>query len=188
MLKIEAPLVELVQLNEEHLNVLFNWRCDSDFLKYCTNRKKKVTLEEFRKELQRDFSFDRHKQFIIFKKSDNKAVGTIYSYNFNNIDGHVFVTTYLEPNSRSSLYSLESFTSFVLWLFKEYENLHKIYVDVYEYNQSSLVYLKKAGFLEEGRFREHRLYNEKRWDMFRLAFYRSEIEEFRHFTRRIKPI
>lgn len=187
MNEIHAPLVVLSPLNESHLQTLFDWRNSSDFLQYCTNRRKILTLEEFKKELQKDFSFDRHRQYIISKKSDCEMIGTIYSYSFKPVDGNIFISTYLKTNSRSAIYGFESTTVFCLWLFSEYESLHKIYMDVYEYNSISLSSLKKAGFVEEGRFKEHRLYDGKRWDMFRLAFYRSQLGSSKRFIDRVRP-
>jgi len=188
MPEIIAPLVVLSPLDESHLQTLLEWRNSADFLKYCTNRKKMVTLKEFEKELRRDFSFDRHKQFVIFKKFGNEPIGTMYSYNFRPADGNVFVSTYLKPNVRSAVYGFESVAAFCLWLFDEYQTLHKIYMDVYEYNITSLSSLRKAGFFEEGRFKEHHMQDDKRWNMLRLAFYRVQLEKSKHLIKRVRPI
>jgi RimJ/RimL family protein N-acetyltransferase len=188
MLEITTPLLTLTPLTAQHLQTLIEWRNSEDFLRYCTNRKNTVTMDGFKKELERDFRSDRHAQYIILRRSDQEPIGTIYSYNLNLSDGNVFVSTYLKRGSRSRLYGFEAVTAFCLWLFETHPEIYKLYMDVYEYNQISLSSLRKAGFKEEGRFKEHRLFENRRWDMFRLSFYRSQIETTNHLIGRVRPV
>ncbi len=54
---------------------LLNFRNDPTFIEFCTNRKYSVTLEEFSRELELDFSKDRQVQFIV--ELDNIPIGTL---------------------------------------------------------------------------------------------------------------
>lgn len=174
MLILTGRRLELHELQEEHLPTLFLWRNSSDFMELCSTRRNLVSLEEFRKELDCDLKRDRHCQLLITKRKE--CIGTIYSYNLNRTDGHVFVTTYLAEMWRSKGYGAEAVIVFLEHLFREH-GLHKVYVEVYSYNHDSLNVLMNGGFVEEGRFHDHRLHNGERHDLIRLAFYRSQIRD-----------
>jgi RimJ/RimL family protein N-acetyltransferase len=141
-------------------------------------------MEEFRVELEKDFAFDRHEQYIICRRSDSMPVGTIFSYGLNRFDGHVFITTFLEDDYVGSGFGAEAFILFAIYLIQKF-GLFKIYADVYEYNLLSMKTLLKWGFKEEGRFKQHRVYNDRRWDMVRLAVYATDLERALRFGRRL---
>ena len=81
-------------------------------------------------------------------------------------------------------YGAEAFALFMLHLFENLD-LHKVYAEVYSYNEFSLSCLKSAGFVEEGRFKGHRLLNGKRHDLVRLAFFSTELPRLRRFIDRL---
>lgn len=158
-----------------NLNTLLKWRNSEPFLRFCTSRRNMVTLDEFKVELSADFSKDRFCQMIIFKKSTGEALGTIYCYNLSKQDGYAFVTIFMADDSKSIGYGAEAFALFCNHLFDLIPELHKIYAEVYGYNLESMSCLKNAGFVEEGRFKEHRLHNSKRYDLVRFAFFRRDL-------------
>ena len=175
MRTLKGRSLELQEFQKEHLPVLFSWRTRDDFMSLCSTRRNLVSLDEFRLELEYDFKKDRHLQFLI--KKEEEYIGTLYSYNLNRTDGHVFVTVYLPPLWRGMGYGAEAMIIFLDHLFREYD-LHKIYADVYSYNRKSLRALISGGFIEEGRFREHRLHLNERHDLIRLALFRSRALTF----------
>ncbi len=162
--------------------LLLEWRNRADFRDYCTMRKQAVGLEEFLQEMSRDFSRDRHRQYVIHQGST--PVGTVFSYSLNLTDGHVFASIYVAAEHRSGAAGAKAFALFLRQLFRELD-LHKIYVDVYAHNGFALKCLRHARFVEEGRFRGHRLTEGKRVDVVRLAFFRELLPELDHWLARV---
>ncbi len=174
--------LDLHELKEEDVSTLYLWRNSSDFIRLCSTRRNLVSLEEFRTELQSDLKKDRHRQFLIKRKSE--FIGTIYSYNLNQTDGHVFVTIFIAEPWRNNGYGAEAVIVFLEYLFREH-SLHKVYAEAYNYNTESLHALASGGFIEEGRFVDHRLFHGKRYDLVRLAFFRRQVSESSTLVERV---
>jgi len=138
-------------------------------------------VEEFDRELRYDFSRDRHEQFLIIKQSTSLPIGTIFSYNFNPTDGYTFITIYLDEKLEKKGYGALAFSLFCQYLFEIY-SLHKIYIEIYSYNEYSLSTSLTGGLVEEGRFKEHRLIDGRRWDLIRFALYSNRLDYIRRLT------
>ncbi len=175
---LENSKLYLRPVADQDLEQLRLWRNSKDFQTYCSSRSNQVTQEQFLKEFQQDFKKDRHQQFIIVRRRDGKSIGTIFSYNLNTHDGHVFITVFIDEQYRRFGYGAIAIVLFGLHLFQTLE-LHKIYCDVYSYNAYSLKALIGAGFVEEGRFREQKLLDGQRFDVIRLAFFQKQITSIR---------
>ncbi len=175
-MELRGKIVYLVafEWHESQLSALYIWRNSESFRNLCSTRRNTITREEFLEELHFDFHRDRVDQFLIHEAESGLAVGTIYAYNLNKTDGHVYATIYLAREFENQGYGIEAFQLFGFYLFQHYD-LHKLYVEAYEYNSHSLHCLKKGGFVEEGRFREHRLVNGTRHDLIRLAFFKKQL-------------
>jgi RimJ/RimL family protein N-acetyltransferase len=116
------------------------------------------------------------------KESD--VCGTVYAYDHHPQDGYCFVTVLVTPENVGKGFGADAAIMTVDYLFSNFSWLHKIYSDVYAYNDHSLRMNRKAGLNEEGHFREHRFYAGKRWDLYRFALYRSEwCERRNHYFR-----
>jgi RimJ/RimL family protein N-acetyltransferase len=170
---IEGRRIILRSIEISDLHILWKWRNQPDFKHLCSVRRNDVSFEEFDNELGDDFTKDRHEQFMILKKLGGEVIGTTYSYNLNINDGYVFLTIYIAPEYVARGYGASSFAIFCQYLFSRY-HLFKIYTEVYAYNKS-LQAMLNGGLTEEGRFKNHRLIDEKRWDLIRLAIYKSQI-------------
>mgnify|MGYP003393517102 CR=1 FL=1 len=179
---LKGAHLEIQELQEEHLPILFLWRNSSDFMELCSTRRNFVSLDEFRSELSYDFSRDRHLQFMIVRKGE--CIGTIYSYSLNRTDGHAFVTTYVAKDWRDKGCGAEAMAIFLEYLFREY-GLYKVYAEVYSYNLESIRALTSGKFVEEGRFCGHRLHNGERHDLIRLTFFRSQLKDFAALVKKL---
>lgn len=182
---IETKRLNLRSINNRDLPILHSWRNSSTFRKYCSTRRNVVSYESFKKELENDFKNDRHGQLIALRKRDTLLVGTIWTYNMNPTDGHVCVTTFVDPLHEKNGYGVEMFAAVMHSLFTSFPTLNKIYTEVYSYNEHSLSIMKKFGFLEEGVFPEHRLVGTTRYDLHRLAFYRRQLSGKMDFINRL---
>ena len=175
-LKARKIYLELFEGQEDLLDILCEWRNTNSFRNLCSTRRNQVDKKEFLDELRSDFKNDRCIQFVIFENDSRIALGTVYAYGLNQTDGHVFGTIYLDDKRTNKGYGIEAFRLFGQHIFELY-GLHKLYAEVYAYNQHSLYLLKKAGFVEEGCFKEHRLMNGVRHDLIRLSFFRTQLDE-----------
>ena len=166
---LEIGPVKLRPLEDNDLKTLYIWRNQSDFLSLFSPRRTVISYEKFVVEHKRDMERERHLQFaeIVWR---NRVLGTIYSYNLNLVDGHVFMGGYMPPDTRGLGYGAISCALYISYLF-EFFPLHKIYFEVLGYNKFSLPLLQNFGFVEEGRFKEHRFYDGERHDLIRMAVY-----------------
>jgi RimJ/RimL family protein N-acetyltransferase len=171
-MQIQHKNLVLAKLQPNDYEILFGWRNSASFLNYCTNRKPIENLEKFIKEIETDFSKDRHIQFLILFKE--KAIGTIYSYGYNSFDRYCFITTYVCEEYKHLGLGIKAFIMFSELLFTKY-NLFKIYSDVYEYNINSMSLFIKSKMKIEGTFIRQHLFEGDRYDVIRFAFYQDDI-------------
>lgn len=181
----ETRRLRLRTIEEKHIRLLHKWRNDQRFLSLCSVRRNIIDFENFVSELRRDFERDRHIQLVIELKKKPDIVGTIYSYNLNLVDGHAFLTIYLEEKYERKGYGPEAVAIFLDYLFNTLP-LNKVYFEVYDYNKLSLSTLRTAGFVEEGRFKEHRFVGGKRYDLLRFAVYRKDFTKHERFINKLK--
>ncbi|HEY4506493.1 MAG TPA: GNAT family protein [Candidatus Paceibacterota bacterium] len=175
MVKLTGRRVELCEITSADLPTLWQWRNQERFMGLCSTRRNNVSLEEFEEELLRDFERDRHLQFVIRRRHGLVNVGTIYTYNFNPTDGHAFVTIFVAEEHDGRGYGPEAMALCLTYLFAEV-GFYKVYLEVYDYNTSSLECIRGAGFSEEGRFKGHRKMGDKRYDLIRFAVYPSHLK------------
>lgn len=182
---IETRRLLLRCIKKDDLPLLHKWRNEGDFMKNCSCRQTPVSFEDFERELTKDFERDRHFQMVIIEKKSGTAIGTIYSYNFKKVDGYLFVTTFITRAYQRKGYGAEAFAAFVNHLFSSLP-LFKIYLEVYEYNQGSLLAMRGAKLSEEGKFKRQRLLDGKRYNVLRFAIYREDLERFKNFLERLQ--
>lgn len=171
-MRLENKVLYLRPITRDDIDQLYEWRNSLGFRLNCSSRQAQVAKEAFIKELQTDFRRDRHKQFMIVRRRGDVQVGTIYSYNLNLTDGYVFITTFLDEKYRRVGYGAFAFALFCEHLFMEC-GLYKVYCDVYSYNNYSIKTMLNGGFVEEGRFREQKFLDGHRYDVIRLALFKS---------------
>jgi RimJ/RimL family protein N-acetyltransferase len=170
---------------EFDLNFLFEWRNCNNFIANCTNRRFKINFSNFVRELENDFGKDRHVQFMIEKIIGGNIIGTIYSYNFQSVDGYAFITLFINPENQTRGYGPEALALFIDYLFKSH-HLQKVYLEVYSYNHLSISPLIKSGFHLEGHFKNHRFFEGRRYDLFRFSLYIEELIEIENFLTKLK--
>ncbi len=181
---LEIGSVRLRPLAESDLQTLYVWRNQSEFLSLFSPRRTVVSYEKFVAEHKRDMERERHLQFIAEVAGENKVLGTIYSYNLNLVDGNVFIGGYMPEGTRGLGYGAISCALYISYLF-EFFPLHKIYFEAFGYNKFSLPMLRNFGFVEEGRFKEHRFYNGERHDLIRMAVYRDGLGKIQSLLSRL---
>lgn len=173
MTLIQNNNLSLREIKNIDIALLFKWRNSAFFLENCTHRSSIGSVKEFKKELSLDFNSDRLLQRMIY--SLENPIGTIFSYGHNTNDLYCFVTTFISSEHQNVGFGLKSFILFCNYHFETYK-LFKIYADVYEYNHNSINLFKKKNISIEGIFKLQKLKNNERYDVYRFALYRSDIE------------
>jgi len=167
----------LAPVDRSDLEVLHRWEADPASLRLWTTRKDILSQEEFAQLFANRLRSYYH-VFLMIRKQ-GRPVGFIYSYEPNFVDGHAYVTAFVEPVCRDRGIAARAGLLFAHYLFS-YFSFTKLYCDVFEYNSRSLTALKGAGLSVEGVFRDHRFYGGRHWTMYRLALYREDF--YRRFT------
>lgn len=154
------------------MSILFKWRNEPSFISMCTSRNQLYSIEAFDKELSFDFHNDRHSQFLIC--FNQKPIGTIFTYSYNEIDKYAFVSVFIEGQYANKSYGIKAFLILCKQLFEQLK-LYKVYIDIYEYNRKMLSIMTKCKFSLEGVFKNQHVYNNKRYDVRRYAVYEKDI-------------
>lgn len=170
MPRLQTRSVILRPVEESDLELLKEWRNSADYMATCTTSGICVSVEELRKQIT-----NRPFQFMITHIRKG-PIGTIFANKANLVDGHLFITTFLDSSFRNRGYGPIALILAIDFSFTHYP-LRKIYFDVYASNQNSRSSfeggLKHLGFEREGVFREHRFYNGVYLDMIRFSIFRE---------------
>jgi len=184
---LETRRLRLRPIEEKDFLILHRWRNEKEYIQMCSNRRNPVNFERFVVELKHDLGKNRHLQLLIEVKDGNTPIGTIFSFDLNSIDGYVFIATYIIGEYQKRGYGAEASILFLCYFFDHFP-LHKIYFETFEYNQHSLSTLRTAEFIEEGRFKEHRFFEGKRYDVIRFAAYRSCLMKMKKILFRLQAL
>lgn len=184
MIAAHTRSIFLSPITREDLLFLLKLRNTEQYRSLCSHRRQVVSLGEFEDELKTDFERDRHEQYCIVRRRDDRPIGTLYSYELSTQDGHGFVSACLEPAQIGFGYGAQALLLFVVHLFEAY-GLFKVYADVYAHNLTSAKAVERWGFKEEGRFIGHRLHAGARYDLVRYAVYADSLERARRLVYRL---
>lgn len=172
MNKIEWKDLVLLPIDNNNLSKLLEWRNSHSFLNFLTARPKTNSLEDFKLELKRDFSTDRHLQYLVCYR--NIFIGTVYSYSYNKLDKYCFISVFIQDEFYNSGLGVRAAVIFCKFLFENY-SLYKVYFDIYDFNYQLISALKKRKINLEGQFLNQHVYNERRHDVLRFAIYLDDI-------------
>ncbi len=183
--KLQGKNCILREWEVHDLELLYMWRNSKDYLDFCSLRKVSNSFDEFKDEFYQDLNIDRQDQFIILRKADEIEIGTIFLYGLNIFHQNAFITTFIDESMHNKGYGVEAFAIFCIYAFEKY-NLHKIISDVYSNNSTVPKMLKYSGFVEEGRFKEHRKNSRGEWlDVIRLSLFNSDALKLKLFVTKI---
>lgn len=175
---MEGRWVILRPVSQSDFPTFFRWRADVFDLHLWASQKRVPTYEEFT--VEADKLFRQSITFLVVNKRQEQPIGFVQAYNLNLAEGWCFFLVYTAGKYRRG-HGVEASVGLLDYLFRNFA-LRKVYADVYEFNADSMKPLISAGFVEEGRFREHTWFNDRYWDVIRLAMYRSDWYRFRERT------
>jgi RimJ/RimL family protein N-acetyltransferase len=105
---------------------------------------------------------------------NGKPIGLVFDYERSLEDGHTKIATMLVDGQNGRGAGVIATTLFALWLFQTLP-LRKVYMDVFEFNESVVQMLKKLGMHLEMQRAQHRFWNGRYWDQYSFGFYRDDL-------------
>lgn len=156
----------------------FKWRSDVFDLHIWAASKRVPTAEEFGGEIEQ--LLRQSITFVVVNNRDAVSIGFVQAYNLNFAEGWCYALVYTERGHRRG-HGAEAYVALLDYLFRSF-SLRKVYADVYEFNIESMKPLTSGGFVEEGRLKHHTWFNDRYWDVIRLAMYREDWYRFRERT------
>ncbi len=180
----QGELVRLTAMNPESDAELFaRWASDSEYLRLLDTtpaypwpaKRIKEELEKLvEKEGLRDFNF------TIRALADDRPIGFIELDGIEWAHGEGFVGIGIgEREAWNKGYGTDAMRVILRYAFMEL-NLHRVSLDVFEYNPRAIRSYEKAGFVVEGRQREFLDREGKRWDFIYMGILREEWERLQH--------
>ncbi len=176
----EGELVKLVAANPQTDAELFaRWGGDSEFMRLLdmdivTPRSVQKTKEEMQKwmedERPNDFSF------MIRTLADDRLIGTIGLDGVRWSHGDTFVGIGIGDREYwDKGYGTDAMRVILRYAFTEL-NLHRVSLDVFEYNPRAVRSYEKVGFVVEGQVRGALHRDGRRWDEIFMGILREEWE------------
>jgi RimJ/RimL family protein N-acetyltransferase len=174
---ILGNLVGLRAVEKEDLELLKNWRNNSDFRK---NFREVRELSITDQELWLD-SLNRTKHinfmFVIVRLEDNKPIGAGGLLYINWINRAADFSFYIGENSLyvdDNGYSLEATRLLIEYGFNNL-NLNKIWMELYEFDLKKLEFFKqKFNFIEDGTLRDNCYENGKYYDSYIISILKKD--------------
>jgi RimJ/RimL family protein N-acetyltransferase len=171
---------ELVRLTAEEPQALAaaftRWHRDSEFNRLLDFDpvhmwSEKKTKEDFEKDM--DVNPPKEYFFQVSELAEDKLIGFVGLFP-NWAHGNAWVGIGIgERDYWGKGYGTDAMRLALRFAFMEL-NLHRVTLDVFEYNPRAIRSYEKAGFREEGRRRKMLLRNGKRWDEIEMGILREE--------------
>jgi RimJ/RimL family protein N-acetyltransferase len=170
----QGKLVRLITpIPEEDSILLSDWTRDSGFFRFAMGEPARyrypVTIKKWFEETSQSGY-----PFMVVTQVENKKIGEIEIDGINHISGNGWLGIGIgERNYWGKGYGSEAITLILdfafLWL-----NLHRVSLDVFEYNTRGVRAYEKLGFKLEGRKRGALLRDGQRWDLLYMGILKDE--------------
>ncbi len=167
--------VSLRPISRADYKFLFKCRVDVDSLYLWSNRRRISSYDEFT--LQAEDEFRNAITFVVVKRSNLQPIGFAQAYNLNLTDGWAYILGYLVPEARRG-HGAEVAILLLKYLFDHFP-LRKVYASNFEYNVATNSMLRRMGFKQEVRAKQHVWYDDRYWDLIRLGCFREDWDKFR---------
>lgn len=164
-LDLKGKYVKLIPYDEQYLDYLY--------IHLTTNNIE--GFEECELKQKNDlyrFMNNSNMSFKVFIKdiSSDKIIGYIAGYNYNKVDGYIYITSILEGKENLNKEALNLFIVYLLKCFP----IRKIYCEVYENDNKKLDIFQTIGFSKEATLNEDVFFDGKYYNKHVLALYRED--------------
>lgn len=169
---LNGPTVALRPLRPEDLPTLYLWRVDLEtWLDQTEEAPFPMTFEAYRKASEEATTTGNGVSFAV--EVAGELVGRCGMFGFDELARNAEVGLGLGPEHRGKGYGRE-----ILGLLLEFgfahRNLHRVWLQCTATNERAIRSYRAAGFVEEGRMREHAWINGAYVDMVRMGVLRAE--------------
>ncbi|MGD1896386.1 MAG: GNAT family N-acetyltransferase [Phormidesmis sp.] len=141
----------LYQMSE--LAVMHRWKHQVDISFLTCRPVRRMSLDERKRRFQQKVP----SVFAIRRVEDGQFLGELSVYGYNAKNRSVGVAYFTGPAYRKQGYTKEGLALLLSYLF-ETVGLNKVMADTGAFNQGSISLLKGSGFCEDGRLRQHLLF------------------------------
>jgi len=177
---LQGELVRLVAANaEKDAELAVQWWRDSEYARQLDSdpalpKSVKRAKEDIQKWMENE-SPD-NIEFMIRTLADDRLIGFVGLDGIRWTHGDTFVGIGIgDPEYRGNGYGTDAMRVILRYAFSEL-NLHRVSLDVFEYNPRAIRSYEKAGFAVEGRQRQALSRDGRRWDVIYMGILREEWE------------
>ena len=161
---------------KEDLPLMYQWRNDSDII--LRTRQWRKLYEREHEEWFENLDFNKHLMYMIIVHNDyleeDIKVGVCGLCYIDWVNRCAEVSILIgDKNYYRQGIATEAIKQLKVLAF-EHMNFHKLYAEIYDYAESSLVLFKKCGFSEEARMKNTIYRNGLYWDSIFLSLLRKE--------------
>lgn len=139
-------------LEEKHLELLRGLR--NDFQNTSKFLTVSVPINEIsQKKWYESVSTDGSKMYMAIEDKKGAFVGIVRADEWDKINGSIRVGVDIVPERRGEGLATDAYTVLLSYLFNNLR-IHRVWLEVLDYNKVAIRLYKKIGFVEEGRLRE----------------------------------
>lgn len=151
---IGGSLISFVELKEEHLPLMVNWR-NKPFIANTMFDRSDFTLEKQIKWFEKIKHDDSRKQFIVIDNKTSTPIGAINLMHIDSTHQNCDWGFYIgEEAFRMGGHAIEAEYLILKYAF-EAINLHKVYCQTFSHNKKVISVHTKFGFMIDGVLRQH---------------------------------
>ena len=178
---LQGDMVRLTAVNLEEDSKLFaRWARDADYLRMLnTSPVRQWSERQYEKWFKEDLEKEKRDEFLFLIRTLEKdeAIGFIELDGVHWSHGDSYVGIGIgERECWSKGYGTDAMKVVQRYAFEEL-NLHRVSLNVFEYNQRAIHSYEKVGFVVEGREREFLRRAGRRWDMIFMGILKEEWEQ-----------
>lgn len=172
---LKGKKVKLTAINEKDMEIIARWYSDIDFLRFFDTApalpKTELQLYEWIKSIQDSSS---SVAFAIRPIEDDEIAGYIELDKISWVHGVATVGIGIgAAEHRGKGYAKEALKLLMELAFNEL-NLHRLQLNVFNYNERAIMIYESLGFKREGVYREYIHRDGRRWDMYLYGILRNE--------------
>jgi len=138
-------------LEDRDVELLRRWRNHPDLLKYqCSDI---PVSERSQRRWYESYEANPAYRIFIIENKENQPVGYTILKNLDHKNRQAEIGLYLDPAQQGKGYGKDAFLTLIRFGFHEL-NLHRMYLQVFDFNDKAIKMYEKIGFQIEGKLRE----------------------------------
>ena len=177
---LQGEMVRLAAVNPETDSKLFaKWARDTEYLRMLdTSPVRQWSERQYKKWFKEDLEKGKRDDFLFLIRTleNDEAIGFIELDGIHWSHGDSYVGIGIgEREYWGKGFGTDAMKVMLRYAFEEL-NLHRVSLNVFEYNQRAIRSYEKVGFVVEGRERQFMRREGQRWDMIFMGILRAEWE------------